>query len=168
MIVKAQLLKLYRGDEPTSFGSYKYDFKMSDGKTYGLFGKEAGLYGDIEEGDTLTFQAEPKGRFWNVKGDVHKEAAGTVQTPPQTAPVAPRSPNGSQTAGDDREKRIVRQSAIKAAVETVAMMGVQGLDDAAVRTEIFRFAFWFYKLAFYEAEWNKQKATLGEVNDANE
>lgn len=116
---------------------------------------------EVSVGETVTFDAEQDGQWWNARNvaAVSQAAAQAVKV----LAVAPAVPVAS--SGDAKERSICRQSAIKAAVNTMAQINTANLTDEQMRTEIFRWAFWFYRISHDEKQWDLQARILGEKSD---
>ena len=69
------------------------------------------------EGQEVEFDAEQKGKYWNVKGDVTPVPGGTAPA----ASAAPASAGNTQAA-QDRQMSIVLQSSFKTAAEAVGAL----------------------------------------------
>lgn len=131
---------------------------LVNGTTYSVKGKNAPS--DLRTGDLVTFEPEHQdNKWWNALG-LTKAAAGTPVSPRQDAPGSPNAPQAipSQggSPGDERERRIVRQMALKAGVEIVGYTNTGGLEDDAIWAEIMRWSYKVYQVAYSEEAWKKQ------------
>lgn len=100
--VSGVLEKAYRNDR----GYYS----VKVGETwYGTFKDN---YAELE-GNNVTFEAEQKGKFWNVKGPIAVD---------ESKQSASSSPNAASVPAGDRQQSIVLQSSYKTAAEVLGDM----------------------------------------------
>jgi hypothetical protein len=109
----------------------------------------------LAEGDMVIFSAEQDGKWWNARGLLR-----LPQNPPQAAPGSPIPSQAIARQGGNeaeaRERRIVRQMALKAGVEIVSSLNTSGMDDDGLWAEIVRWSNKVYQMAYHEDKWNQQ------------
>jgi len=158
MKVTGTLTNLYIGDKVNKWGKVKIDFVVA-GVKYGLFRKPEDVKFGVVEGDTVTFEAEQSGQFWNIKGNAPEKAVtGAISTPSN-------APQGANASGADRGAEIRKEWALNAAIATVAMQEPFGLPDTELFQIIFRFASRYEKLVRDQHQWDLQVELLTPGNE---